>query len=563
MANKSYLYSFNKNNKEKISKTFDISEQNYEIPIVYQILVSKDTQIVNSKIFDDTHAIVGKAKEGRKRLDAFFVKLFKKNIFEKKELKGLQKMFIEHLDKYTLDYFLFEPAEIISMDDVDVNKEINNIKNKIADYDTLINDFFESTDSDNWAKLGIDACTFLEMSLGDEKEVAKIEAVQDNKKVVEIKKKLEKKPTAKLYLQLTRELDDDKDADKIDAIIDKAVALNPSSEILFNCAINYLDLDKKIALFNNLLLKNPENPKLYYWLASAYEDKENWKMTLTYIIKDIECSKDPFKNIGTLERIIKKGQFDKQEVFEKISKKVRIKKIEAGLVKCLIEKGEYQKAFDMYYKVYDFIKDKEEDHWRQHQSHSLYIARSFIDKDQTEKGLEIAIHDKQYYLVKDYFNEINEFGKALYWAVKDIEHGQNGLYWHIASLLMEYKDDGKYASKDIDVPKLFESFYSKINDFKPKTIVKLAKQLRTKYAKDLDISIKLLEKIIPITKNNIVLAKANFQLGKIHQQKDNLEKALIYYKTAFSLNEIKKYQSKINKLKPSKGTGFLGRLLKD
>ena len=135
MANRSYLYSFRKNSKGEVSKIFDISEQNYQIPIIYQILVSENTQIVPSKIFEDTNALIGNAKEGRKKLDDFFLQLFAKNIFDKKELKSLQKIFMAHLDTYTLDYFLFEPAEVIEMDDVDVNEQIKQLKKNIANYD--------------------------------------------------------------------------------------------------------------------------------------------------------------------------------------------------------------------------------------------------------------------------------------------------------------------------------------------------------------------------------------------------------------------------------------------
>jgi len=78
MPNRSYLYSFNKDANGKISKIFDISEQNYEIPNIYKILPSE--------IYENSLALVGDAKQGRKNLDAFFKKLHKAAIFETKEL---------------------------------------------------------------------------------------------------------------------------------------------------------------------------------------------------------------------------------------------------------------------------------------------------------------------------------------------------------------------------------------------------------------------------------------------------------------------------------------------
>ena len=101
MANRSYLYSFNKEKDDKTSKIFDISEQNYSIPIIYKILVSANTEVVPSKLFENSLALIGDAKQGRKNLDLFFDKLHKAKVFETKELTDLQEMFIDHLNKYT------------------------------------------------------------------------------------------------------------------------------------------------------------------------------------------------------------------------------------------------------------------------------------------------------------------------------------------------------------------------------------------------------------------------------------------------------------------------------
>ncbi len=49
-----------------------------------------------------------------------FLYSFNKNkIFDKRKLKDDQQDFLNHLNKYTFRLFLFEPIDVISMNDVD------------------------------------------------------------------------------------------------------------------------------------------------------------------------------------------------------------------------------------------------------------------------------------------------------------------------------------------------------------------------------------------------------------------------------------------------------------
>ena len=169
MANRSYLYSFSEGKDGKI-EVFDISEQNYEVPIIYKILVSANTKIVPSKLFDDSLALVGDAQAGRKRLNAFFKKLHKAKAFNEAELSHLEEEFQNHLDKYTLDYFLFEPVEVISMDEENTDKAVKKISKEIKNYDQMIADYLNElgkADEEYWDDLGIDCATYLYYSMGN------------------------------------------------------------------------------------------------------------------------------------------------------------------------------------------------------------------------------------------------------------------------------------------------------------------------------------------------------------------------------------------------------------
>ena len=169
MANRSYLYSFKEGLKGKL-KFNDISEQNYAIPIIYKILVSENTQLVPSVLFTDHLALIGSSKNTRKKLENFFNLIEKESIFDEEEFKESKESFLKHLDEFTLDSFLFEPVEVISMDDININEEVELIFNEIQDYDRMIFNYindkkeYKNNDMDD---LGIDPSSFLYFTLND------------------------------------------------------------------------------------------------------------------------------------------------------------------------------------------------------------------------------------------------------------------------------------------------------------------------------------------------------------------------------------------------------------
>ena len=132
MANRSYLYSIE---KEKLSK--GLSECNYFIPLAFEILVSADTKMVKSKLFDSDENIClqGNLKEGVQKLNKFIDELYKTRIINIPKLQdqiNQTKNFFNTLDG---EFIYLDACEVYAMD-VDESeflqknrKEFENIKN--------------------------------------------------------------------------------------------------------------------------------------------------------------------------------------------------------------------------------------------------------------------------------------------------------------------------------------------------------------------------------------------------------------------------------------------------
>ena len=524
MANRSYLYSFSKDNKGEIAKIFDISEQNYEIPIIYKILVSENTQIVPSKLFNEATALVGDAKNGRKRLDAFFEKLIKKNIFEKEELKELQQSFIKHLDKYTLDYFLFEPIEVISMSDVDLDKEVTNLKTEIDAYSKMISNFFKDTCDDCWSELGIDASNCLCFSLGDEKEVKKIEKKYSAKERLELEKNTAKKPNVKNLIQLVSKMNEDTEADKIEEILDKAMDLNPDQKQLMKIAHYYNDLDKKLKLYKTLLDFPEAKTSALYSIADVYTEKKDYKKALEFAIEHLLAIKEFSNNdIFQIEEIIEKGNFNKLEIYQKIAEKISYDRLENGIVEAALESGKSELAFEFYNNHKKTI-DK------------ISVIWSFLLNNQSEFALKIA-NDDDYIIFSHYYKDKKQFAKSVYYLIKGGEY------------LGEFIYDitiGEYAKEKVNLTDLFEQAIQKITDFKPKAVFKISKNLfdEAKETKKplkeelISISEKLLLAMLPTAPENKWKAKAHLLLHKIYKKQGKQELAKQQKDLAYSFDSI-------------------------
>jgi len=462
MANRSYLYSFNQDKKEKITKIFDISEQNYEIPIIYKILVSENTEVVPSKIFDDHLALRGDAKAGRKKLNTFFKKLHKEQIYDDTELSDLEKMFQNHLDKYTLDYFLFEPIEVISMNDVDTNAAVKLIYSEIGKYNKMISNFILEAKSalEEWSALGIDFSNYLYFSMGNEKEVKKIEKQFSNKKLAEIKALIAKKPTIKRYFTLLKELDFKKDKEEVNETIDKIIALNPNFEELWDCAYYYQDLDKKIALFKQLIIEYPNEDKtkaINYWISNAYEDKKEYDLALKHNIQYILDKNDP-NDDPYLDSIIEGGGFDALSIYQNLSKQVNNKYIERKLLKLAVKNKEYNKALQTFNNWDKKLKEE----------NKYTVAWGFLNANQLEIAFKLIEDFKMYTVAKNYYRSIKEHKKAAYYFMKD--------YNYASQLIYDYSE-GEFIEEKINFLDLFELVFEKIAEFKSKKLIKFSKDL--------------------------------------------------------------------------------------
>ncbi len=128
MANRSYLYAINFDNttedlQKKDRKIVGLSEYAYDIPLSYKILVSQDTALAYSIIweYEKPIAIQGDFEKGKEKLFHFLDNLLAKSIFEQdileKEIKET-KMF---LNKHKSKYILLECGEIFEMGNVEVS----------------------------------------------------------------------------------------------------------------------------------------------------------------------------------------------------------------------------------------------------------------------------------------------------------------------------------------------------------------------------------------------------------------------------------------------------------
>lgn len=125
MANRSYLYASNviptKNAKTSNRKLMGISQWNYDIPIVYKILLCANPKICPSSIWknQDGIAIVGDYAAGVQKLEAFLSKI---------TIKSAEPLVTEALEflknpKNINEYFVLECGEIFEMEDTPLRKQ--------------------------------------------------------------------------------------------------------------------------------------------------------------------------------------------------------------------------------------------------------------------------------------------------------------------------------------------------------------------------------------------------------------------------------------------------------
>ena len=121
MANRSYLYSVDfipeSNLDRSGKKIIGISEWNYDIPIIYKVLLAGQPQVCNSLIWDDPPgiALVGNYNQGLIKLRQFFSKITLTASTEAQALIDETLAFLER-HEHKNKYFLLECAEIFDMD---------------------------------------------------------------------------------------------------------------------------------------------------------------------------------------------------------------------------------------------------------------------------------------------------------------------------------------------------------------------------------------------------------------------------------------------------------------
>lgn len=143
MANRSTLLSFNNEKKKNgdYSKIIEVSDWNYTVPIVFKILVSVNTKIIKSVMFENGWALKGDAIKARKRLELFFERINNENIYDAIKLADLKKIFLDYLGENTLDYFMLDPNEIIALTSDNYRNEVKNLALEIKNYEQMISNF--------------------------------------------------------------------------------------------------------------------------------------------------------------------------------------------------------------------------------------------------------------------------------------------------------------------------------------------------------------------------------------------------------------------------------------
>jgi hypothetical protein len=152
MANRSYIYSIDFDrtleHRSENKKVCGLSELNYSIPLAYKILVSQNSKISPSVIFDYEKpiAIIGDFYKGREKLFLFLDELLKTDIIDKDELKReikTSKEFLydaEHENKYAI----LECGEIYTMNDGELEEHNRKLyEEEIVKIDETIKTFMD------------------------------------------------------------------------------------------------------------------------------------------------------------------------------------------------------------------------------------------------------------------------------------------------------------------------------------------------------------------------------------------------------------------------------------
>lgn len=148
MANRSYLYTVNFNQNKRFKKTkdavFGLSESEYNIPLVYKILVSPEVEMCKSLIWDNEQqiALTGNIEKGKIKLFDFLTSLQSKRFFDAQLLNEKIDNAKIALSK-TQHYGLLEAGEIYDMENENISCQNIQLYNSLKNIDNEINQFYK------------------------------------------------------------------------------------------------------------------------------------------------------------------------------------------------------------------------------------------------------------------------------------------------------------------------------------------------------------------------------------------------------------------------------------
>lgn len=118
MANRSHLYAANAlpTVEGRPDPVAGISEHNWSIPLAHLLLVSFDTRVVPSMIWDRRIAVAGDYERGAALLMEL-LRVVGEDVEDEQDFHSVVATTKAQLDKQRAKYFLLEAGEILDMDD--------------------------------------------------------------------------------------------------------------------------------------------------------------------------------------------------------------------------------------------------------------------------------------------------------------------------------------------------------------------------------------------------------------------------------------------------------------
>ncbi|WP_018342857.1 hypothetical protein [Cytophaga aurantiaca] len=157
MANRSYLYAINFDRTLRKKQDSDsikgVSENNYEIPLIHKILVSQESKLSPSIIWEYDHpiSIIGNFYKGKEKLFDFLIDLKQRGYYDHQDLDKLietTKIFLN--DESNSGAFAYlEAGELYMMGNEAFEIQNQKIYEEILNYNQMISDFYKMIELKN------------------------------------------------------------------------------------------------------------------------------------------------------------------------------------------------------------------------------------------------------------------------------------------------------------------------------------------------------------------------------------------------------------------------------